>query len=280
MAIDVRWVRAAFPSLRNLQPIGEGGQKSVFSCETDEGLSVLKVFHPHQQRLDREIEAVRRISSPYVPRILEDGVVDSPLGPLAWLREDFVRGVSARERFQRGALQMRELVGMGFDVISAAVAAEKVRVVHRDIKPENMIIGDDGRVRLIDFGIARILDLPSMTPTMSPRGPNSAGYAAPEQWQNRKKEIDGRADLFSIGVVLYEGATGANPFVTGAVSADDARRRSERMLLPPLALGWDTQGTFRDLVASLTQKYPARRPRSCTEAHAWMIDVAREQGLI
>ena len=92
--------------------------------------------------------------------------------------------------------------------------------------------------------------------------------------RNRKREIDGRADLFAMGVLLYECTTGTNPFYVGARDLLEVLRRVEQQALPRLQVPADRDGAFADLVAALVQKYPTQRPRTVAEALIWMNEIA------
>jgi serine/threonine-protein kinase len=142
--------------------------------------------------------------------------------------------------------------------------------VHRDIKPENIILAPDGKVFFLDFGIARILGVPSLTKTEAMIGPHSPGYAAPEQFNNLKSDIDSRADLFSIGVVTYECLSGKNPFSEGARNHLEVLQRTETITPISFRIQGDSQHQFMGLLSSLMGKYPSRRPNNATQALHWL----------
>jgi serine/threonine-protein kinase len=147
---------------------------------------------------------------------------------------------------------------------------EEKNIVHRDIKPENIIVSVDGKVYFLDFGIARILGVPSLTKTEALVGPHTPGYAAPEQFNNLKSDIDSRADLFSIGVVTYECLSGKNPFSEGATSHLDILQRTETITPVSFKIPGDTQQQFMGLLSSLMGKFPSRRPKDATQALNWL----------
>ena len=283
MGAEIEWLDASFPTLSKIVPMQQGGQKWVYSCEHIQyGACVLKLIKPGaSQRIDREIEAVERLqplSSSNVPQIYDSGTVESQIGPLIFLLEQRVDGIDLSEMLKRDLLSREQVLKLALDLVSAAADAERVHVVHRDIKPKNIKIDATGRAWLLDFGIARILDLESRTRTDAVVGPHSPGYSAPEQFKYRKSEIDGRSDLFAIGVVLYESATGTNPFLEGARDAEEVLHRVEQDPLPRLELEWDNERLFADFVSQLTQKYPYQRVPSCTEALAWLCGVIDQLG--
>jgi len=283
MTVDLTWLYDRFPLLSECEPLQPGGQKWVYRCEHREiGPCVLKIIKPGAaQRLDRELEAVRRLdqlSSCNVPQVYDVGIIDSQMGPLIWLLEQYVEGTDLFEVLGQSPLSRDQVLNLALDLVSVAEEAESVNVVHRDIKPRNIKIDPDGKAWLLDFGIVRILDLESRTRSDAVVGPHSPGYSAPEQFRYQKRAIDGRSDLFAIGVVLYESAMGVNPFIEGARDRREVLRRVENDPLPRLELEWDVGGLFSDFVSALTQKYPYQRPRSCTEASHWLNDIIVQLG--
>ena len=125
----------------------------------------------------------------------------------------------------------------------------------------NIIRADDGRIFFLDFGIARILGADSLTRTGAMMGPHTPGYAAPEQFNNLKKEIDSRADIFSLGVVTYECITGKNPFREGSINALEVLQKTETIT---------PQSQFMALLGAMMGKYPSRRPRTAKQAIDWL----------
>ncbi|HPD15431.1 MAG TPA: serine/threonine-protein kinase [Planctomycetota bacterium] len=275
-AIDVAWIRQQFPALSDVRLLGQGGQKLVFSgTHSVYGETVLKLISPRQDAevTVREILAVTRVGSPRVPQILEHGKLATPIGGYVWLIERRIGGHTVRDMLRLGPLIPRRVLRLGLHVLEALVAAERVNIVHRDVKPDNIICDPAGDYWLIDFGIARHLDLQSLTATAAPFGKVTWGYSPPEQCRNMKPDIDSRADLFALGVTLFECATGSNPFRTGAADLLEVLRRVETMPLPRLALGLRAAGSFADLVLTLTQKRRDHRPGSAAEALEWLTEI-------
>lgn len=129
--------------------------------------------------------------------------------------EEFLDGESLRQRLAAGPTSLSFVREVGDVLLIALGQVEAARLVHRDIKPENIMLTHDGRIVLIDFGIARHLDAISLTSSFAMFGPMTIGYCAPEQINNQKRAISIRTDLFALGIVLYEMVTGRNPFVDG-----------------------------------------------------------------
>lgn len=276
MTLTLDWLRNQFPDLSSLTPLSQGGQKLVFSADhARDGAVVLKLILRADQpeMVEREILAVNQVSSLRVPRILEAGHIPTPLGPVVWLREQRVTGRTVRERLRASILPNRELFRLGLHVLEALSRAEEVRIVHRDVKPDNLMVDDAGDFWLLDFGLARHLQLDSLTATNLPFGKVTWGYSPPEQCRNSKPNIDSRADLFALGVTLYECAFGTNPFRHGAANALEMLRRVENDPLPPLRIPGPKATQFRDLVSAMTQKRRDHRPATVRDALAWMQEI-------
>lgn len=274
--MDMPWIAAQFPQLVGLQPLAKGGQKLVFAAHhPTDGEVVLKLLlkATGDERLEREVLAGHLVECDRVPHVYETGSLFTPFGECIWLREQRVQGMTLRGKLHGGALGFGSLLRLGSQLLSTLAQAEAKRIVHRDIKPENVMIDDSGNAWLLDFGLARHLDLESLTATRHHFGVGTFGYSAPEQMRNRKREIDGRADLFAVGVLLHESATGSNPFLVGARDQLEVLRRVEMQPLPRLRFREDCDGALSDLMSALVQKYPTQRPPSVAEALTWMKEI-------
>jgi len=275
------WVARAFPDLRDLAFLAQGGQKWVFTAiHAADGEVVIKLIKPLQdpRRLEREVDTLKRLGSKRVPRLYDTGSISSPLGPLLWTREALIRGESLRAVFARGPLGRQDVLALGADVLEGLQDAAALGVVHRDVKPENIIRDTSGRFWLLDFGVARKLDLESLTPTAAPWGVGTLGYSPPEQLRNVKAKIDQRSDLFSVGVVLYESAGGVNPFTSGAVDAVEVIRRIESLSPPDLPPHLSRDDDLNEFIQTLLQKYPDQRPSSVADARVWLKEIQARGG--
>jgi serine/threonine-protein kinase len=279
--IDPRWLQAQFPDLSNLAPIAVGGFKNVFAAvHVADGDVVLKLIHPQQaaEATRREILAVNQVQSPRVPRIFDVGQMATPVGDFVWFREQRIIGPTVRELLRGGPLDKHGLLRLGLHILEILVSAEAAGIVHRDIKPDNVIRDATINYWLLDFGIARHLQLQSQTATGLPFGKMTLGYAPPEQCRNLKGEIDSRADLFALGVTLYECATGTHPFRYPPANDLEILRRVETLPLAPLSFTFPAGPDFWDLLDAMTKKRRDHRPRSAQEAFQWMQEIcAREQ---
>ncbi|MDR0993049.1 MAG: serine/threonine protein kinase [Verrucomicrobiota bacterium] len=259
-------------TLSDLKHIARGGQKVVYSAtHPNYGSVVIKVFFETDARAQREIDISAEVDFDCVPKIYETGQVTYTGTNTLYVIEQRIEGEELHKRIERGKrftlCEASDFLEQGLTFISEL---EKKNIVHRDIKPANIIVSANGKVYFLDFGIARILGVPSLTKTEAIVGPHTPGYAAPEQFNNLKSDIDSRADLFSIGVVTYECLSGKNPFSDEAVSQLDILQRTETITPVSFQIAGDTQQQFMGLLSSLMGKFPSRRPRTATQALNWL----------
>ncbi len=202
---------AGFQVVRPLKP---GGQKAAYVASHPQyGLVVVKVGQcssPRSlERIRREVQLLKDIDSAYYPKHYD--FKESPDGQFV-IVEEFIES-------QTLSACMNEFVDpkaaftLMIQLVDGLSLLWDKKVVHRDIKPDNILIVADKSPRIIDLGIARLLDAESLTLTKQMRGPCSPYYASPEQLRNRKDRIDFRSDQFSIGIVLGQLLLkGTNPF--------------------------------------------------------------------
>lgn len=254
-------------------PIGKGGQKQVYMAEV-EGFDrplVLKIILPSAdswERIKREVQAVKSIQHANIPQIFESNIDSvSDHSQRVWILEEYVTGQCLRKIIQsRYTFTLPEIVSFIEVMFSILEVTERLNIIHRDIKPENIMLDDDGKYWLVDFGIARHLDLESLTLTNSPFGLFTIGYSASEQFRNRKKAIDIRADLFSLGVVITEMIQGYNPYLHEADNVLQVIRRIEQKPLPALRIDGDNQFMLAKFIKMLGDNRISRRPASISEA--------------
>lgn len=278
--VDLVWLARQFPDLNDLEVLAVGGQKQVFTARhATDGDVVVKLMHPGTDptRTARELEAASKVQARRMPRIFGHGELVGNTGTIVWFREQRVPGQVLSARIQAGVLSHHELLRLALHVSETLVAAETVSIVHRDVKPANIIVDHQGEYWLIDFGVARHLDLESLTATAAPGGCGTIGYAPAEQCRNDKADIDARADIFALGVTLYEAATGHNPHIEGARDRFEIMKRASTQQLPRLSGLLPRE--FADLVATLAQPNLVHRCQSAREAHEWIKEMCDREGV-
>jgi serine/threonine protein kinase len=246
--------------------LGRGGMATVYRAhDSRRGCAVaLKVLRAEvagvlaRERFDREIAIAARLSHPRILPLYESGSASRDDGTLVvYYTMPCMSGRSLRDRLsEEPQLPLAEAVAVAREVAAALAYAHAAGVVHRDIKPENILIDEDG-VRVADFGIARALDEAGgdrLTTTGLVLG--TPTYMSPEQgWGG---PIDGRADVYALGCVLYEMLAGTPPFTGATAQAIFARHAAGQV--PPLATVRPDVGSGLERVVLLAlAKAPANR---------------------
>ena len=260
---DPTLVGAAWPGRRRLadryrleEVIASGGVAIVWRA-FDEHLArpvAVKLLHPHHagdptvvERFQREARAAAGLSHPNVVRIYDVGREDG----LAWLVMELVEGPSLRDVLAaREPLDASVVTAVGEQVARALAAAHERGLVHRDIKPANILVASDGTVKVTDFGIAKALGTDeTLTSTGTVMG--TAAYVAPEQLET--SDVDARADVYALGVVLYEALLG-RPAFSGDTPAATAAMRLTYELVPPRRVRPDIPEELDAIVTRATRR--------------------------
>lgn len=273
--MNISELKSKFSSIVKIK---KGGQKIVYSAVNAQGETVaLKIIgNATDPRVLQEIDIVKGLAIPNVPRIIESGIVtDDTVGEDAlYIVEQYVDGISLRDWLNAG--NMADL-SMAYKILhtllTVEIELEKCGILHRDINPNNIILGKDGMVYVIDFGLAKRLGGTSLTQTAAAHGPFTPGYAPHEQFANIKLAQDVRTDLFQIGVTLYECCTGKNPFVKPNETIYQIMTRTMTVVPPNLALQGDTKGMFGLFINMLMAKNQSQRPETATDAMRYLLAI-------
>jgi serine/threonine protein kinase len=205
------------PGYHVLGLIGRGGMGSVYKARqlALDRIVAVKLLSPQPgetgkefaERFKVEARAMARLSHPHIVPVHDFGVTHG--GKLFYVME-LVDGADLAERIEKGRLDSRDSLRIGLAVCDALIWAHGQGVVHRDIKPSNILISRDGTVKVADFGLAKIDTPDSVSLTLSGTSMGSHGYAAPEVF-SKADTADHRADIYALGVMLYEMLTGTLP---------------------------------------------------------------------
>ena len=194
--------------------IGSGGMSTVYRAfdETLERQVAIKILHGHisedeasLERFRREARTVAQLSHPHVVMVIDAGEDEGH----PYIVFEHVRGETLKDRIKReGRLPVAEAVAYAIEIGRALQAAHERGLVHRDVKPQNVLIDDEGRAKVTDFGIALGLESDQLTGAGKVIG--TTDYVSPEQAMGN--EVTGQSDVYSLGIVLYEMLTGSVPF--------------------------------------------------------------------
>jgi len=213
----VEEIAKLFPQFEIISFIGKGGMGAVYKARQPglDRLIALKILPPtvgndpgFAERFNREARALARLSHPNIVAVYDFGKA----GALHYLVMEFVDGANLREVERAGKLSPEQALAIVPQICEALQFAHNEGIVHRDIKPENLLLDKKGRVKITDFGIAKIMGVTegkaSLTGAKDIMG--TPHYMAPEQIE-KPQTVDHRADIYSLGVVFYEMLTGELP---------------------------------------------------------------------
>jgi Tol biopolymer transport system component/predicted Ser/Thr protein kinase len=252
-----------------LGAIGAGGMGEVYRARDtrlgrDVAIKTSKLAF--DDRFQREARAIAALNHPNICTLYD-------VGP-DYLVMEYVDGQTLNDRIRRGRLPEADALAIAMQVASALEAAHDKGIVHRDLKPGNIKIKPDGQVKVLDFGLAKILaddvaaanpqDSPTMTEIGTARGVilGTAAYMAPEQ--ARSQTVDKRADIWAFGVVLWEMLTGRRPFLGDTASDSIAAVLKEE---PP----WNQiSPRVRPLLRRCLEKDPRKRLHDIADARLWL----------
>ncbi|MFJ8278360.1 Stk1 family PASTA domain-containing Ser/Thr kinase [Streptomyces griseoviridis] len=253
--------------------IAVGGMATVYRAldtRLDRVLAV-KVMHPalaadgtFVDRFIREAKSVARLAHPNVVQVFDQGTD----GTYVYLAMEYVAGCTLRDVLrERGALRPRAALDILEPVLAALGAAHRAGFVHRDMKPENVLIGDDGRVKVADFGLVRSMDTVTHT---NDTVLGTVSYLAPEQIEHGT--ADPRVDVYACGVVLYEMLTGDRPHA-GDSPAIVLYKHIHEDVPPPSAAVPGLAHPLDELTASATARDPESRPHDAVALLAVALEV-------
>jgi len=257
-------VARLFPQLEILAFIGKGGMGAVYKARQPalDRLVALKILPPQTaggpgfvERFNREARALAKLNHPNIVSVFEFGQANG----MPFFIMEFVDGLNLRQVERAGTLSPRQALQVVPQICEALQFAHDEGIVHRDIKPENILVDKKGRVKIADFGIAKIVGAEqdvSITETQGAIG--TPHYMAPEQME-KPATVDHRADIFSLGVVFYEMLTGELPLGKFA---------------PPSSRKVEVDVRLDDVVLRALEKDPERRYQQVSQVKTAVDTIA------
>ncbi len=260
---------------RVLEKIGAGGMGGVFRAR-DERLGrdvALKLIRPasgnnpdHLRRFELEARAAASLSHPNILAIYDVGFK----GSTPYIVSELLQGKTLRQRLSEGPISLREAADYALQIVHGLTAAHDRLIVHRDLKPENLFLTNDGRVKILDFGVAKLQASPEdnraieKLTTVTKHGVfiGTVAYMSPEQL--RAKPVDHRSDIFSFGAILYEMLSGARAFcgetevdtITAVLREEPQDASLDQASIP---------AGYRDIVKHALEKEPENRFQSAKD---------------
>jgi eukaryotic-like serine/threonine-protein kinase len=285
----------AISHYRILSKIGAGGMGEVYLAQ-DTRLDrkvALKILpaevasnRDRMERFIREAKSAAALSHPNIAQIFEIGEHEGT----HFIAMEFVEGVTLREKIHQERTELRKLLRYLQHVAEGLAKAHAAGIVHRDLKPDNIMITRDGHAKILDFGLAKLIE-PQLTDTGDNLGDaataimrqqstpgvimGTVGYMSPEQAQGKTKEIDQRSDIFSFGCVLFEAATSKKPFE--GESAIKSLHMVVYELAPPIAdFNPSAPSELQRIVRRCLAKDPDERYQSIKEVAIELKELRRE----
>jgi len=194
--------------------LGEGGMGVVYKAEDTklDRIVALKFLADHllndeeaKQRFLREAKAAAALNHPNICTVYEIDEADGK----TFIAMEFIEGETIEDRITAGPLSIKDALDIARQAADGLQAAHEKGVVHRDIKPANILVDAKGHAKVMDFGLARLTEASRLTKLDTAMG--TVAYMSPEQAQGM--EVDGRADIWALGCVLYEMVAGQRPFL-------------------------------------------------------------------
>ncbi|HEY6562905.1 MAG TPA: serine/threonine-protein kinase, partial [Pirellulaceae bacterium] len=202
---------------RLLRRLGTGGMGDVFEAEQDSprrlvALKIIPPFHLSPSLLKRfefEAEILGRLDHPGIARVYEAGTAESPVGPQPYFAMELVRGVALDQWPLERQPPLADRISLLVQLCDAVQHAHQQGVIHRDLKPSNILVTDDGRPKVLDFGVARAVGGDTVAGgttfhTASGQILGTLQYMSPEQAAGDSRDVDTRSDVYALGVIAYQ----------------------------------------------------------------------------
>lgn len=223
--VDIDDAKADFPDFEFISALTPSEQKAAFHVRRGGEDLCLKIIAPNHSldRAQREVAAMQEIDHPNVVKLIEYVFSSKGGRAIHYMVEEFISGHDLAQDIRPGHRWPLEQIKKIFGELCDGLSELRRRnIVHRDLKPNNIRVRENGRPIIIDFGLARMLDLDSLTRTGMKVG--TPLYFSPEQCMGDKHGIDHRTDLYAVGAIMFEAATGKHPSHTAGMTEDEFYR--------------------------------------------------------
>ncbi len=268
-----------------VRAIGTGGMGAVYEAEQTQprrrvALKVIRTGLSTRAALKRfaqEAEILARLTHPGIAQVYEVGTHDDGTGPLPWFAMELIDGArDLRQYADEEKLDVNARLELFKAICDAVEYGHRAGIVHRDLKPENILVDRAGRPKIIDFGVARATDGDIAATTIETRAGQIVGtlqYMSPEQWRADPTAIDGRADVYALGAVLFELLSGALPHDLNAAAIHEAGRIV--MDEPPRRPSTVDRSLAGDIETIILKSLEKERERRYGSAAALAADIDR-----
>ncbi len=250
--------------------VARGGMATVYLAEDNrlDRKVAIKVIHPHlandqvfREKFVREAKIAAKLSHPNLVNVFDQ----AEDGEVVFLAMEYVSGITLRDALDKfGAISAERALDVFEPIIAALAAAHSAGVLHRDLKPENVLLSDDGKVKLSDFGLARPISAQTQTGGVV----GTVAYLSPELVS--RGVADARSDVYAAGIMLFELLTGVQPF-RGEQAVQVAMQHANSEVPPPSSINSSIPELLDEIVLWATAKQPQNRPRDAMELHRILV---------
>ena len=270
--------------------VGEGGMGAVYEAEQENprrtvALKVVRsvLAAPElRRRFVQESQALGRLQHPGIAQIYEAGSADTDLGPQPYFAMELIRGVPLLEYSRQRGLDTRQRVEVMRKVCEAVDHAHQRGIIHRDLKPGNILVDETGQPKILDFGVARVMDSEINTTRQTSVGDlvGTLAYMSPEQIGADPGQVDARSDVYALGVLLYEQLAGRLPYETGRQVHEAARVIREEDPAPLRELARSDRSDLETIVHKALEKDKTRRYASAAALAADLDRFLRDEPIL
>lgn len=250
--------------------VARGGMATVYLAEDNrlDRKVAIKVIHPHlandqtfREKFVREAKIAAKLSHPNLVNVFDQ----AEDGDVVFLAMEYVSGITLRDALDKfGAISAERALDVFEPIIAALAAAHSAGVLHRDLKPENVLLSDDGKVKLSDFGLARPISAQTQTGGVV----GTVAYLSPELVS--RGVADARSDVYAAGIMLFELLTGQQPF-RGEQAVQVAMQHANSEVPPPSSINSSVPELLDEIVLWATAKLPQNRPSDAMEFHKILV---------
>ena len=250
--------------------VARGGMATVYLAEDNrlDRKVAIKVIHPHlandqlfREKFVREAKIAAKLSHPNLVNVFDQ----AEDGDVVFLAMEYVSGITLRDALDKfGAISAERALDVFEPIIAALAAAHSAGVLHRDLKPENVLLSDDGKVKLSDFGLARPISAQTQTGGVV----GTVAYLSPELVS--RGVADARSDVYAAGIMLFELLTGQQPF-KGEQAVQVAMQHANSEVPPPSSLNSSVPELLDEIVLWATAKLAQNRPSDAMELHKILV---------
>jgi serine/threonine-protein kinase len=256
---------------------GKGSFGTVYKCCKDNRVFAMKIFaidyvcsefaKGKDNRITREIKALKKVKSKYVAGYIDDGIFSDNGWEYIYVIMDFVEGQDLAKILKERTFGVDEAMSIFSQILNGIESIHLQKLIHRDLKPANIYMLDNGDIKILDFGLSKLIDYTSITNTGDQLG--TPLYMSPEQISD-SKNIDYRSDYYALGVIFFELLTGHTPY--GTVSSREELYYKIKME-PPISVRFfipTINNSVDNLILALLQKENYKRPNTIQEIRKYI----------